>query len=622
MPLPKNILDDKQFKDFMEEAKAKLPALSPEWTDYNISDPGITLLEILAWLQDINIYKLSRITDKHILKYLQLLDSLPEPVKPASTFVVFKSNELKPVPKDKDLKAKFLGKTINFKTTQKVNIQTAEIKKLIFSNERGLTQYELTENSSVPEYFYLFGEEARKNSIFYIGFDKPLKDSFTIGIKLFEDDLPPIGTHNKEYFKFIPDVEIEWSYWNGTDWEITKPEKDNTRKFYKSGTIIFDISEKSEMKPKKIPVNSEKEYYFLKCKLTKAGYEISPKVRQFLLNAVEVVQKEINGEYLGGSSGFPYQEFKLSKKPLTEDKVIVEINGEKWEETVDLSHHSHKEKVFKVDRTEGKIFFGDNINGKVPPAGSTITVTYFTSKGKDGNINSLTDWETGIEDVFALNPFPAENGKNPESFEETFIKIKKDLTTPYQCVTFEDFEYVAVQTPDLRVARAKAYQVDDKNLVNIIVVPFSFQRKPFPSKNFLKAVCLHIDKHRLITTDINVLPPEYAEISTSASIKIKEDFNSEQVLKKAQDRLKQFFHPIFGWKDGKGWDFGHPVYLSDVYEQIESVEGVDCIFNLQLIPKGAFIKKENGNVILKPYALTISGSHKLSVVQSAEECRS
>ncbi len=622
MSLPKNILDDKQFKDLMEEAKAKLPALAPEWTDYNISDPGITLLEILAWLQDINIYKLSRITDKHILKYLQLLDSLPEPVKPASTFVVFNSKEIKTIPKGKNLKAKFLGITLNFQTTEEINIQPSEIKKLIFSNERGLISYKLSENSSVPEYFYIFGEEAKRNSIFYIGFNKPLKEKFTIGIKLFEEDLPPIGNHNREQFSFVPDVNIEWSYWNGTDWEIINPEKDNTKRFYKSGTITFNISELPEMKLRKIPINSEDEFYFLKCKLKKSGYEISPRVKSFLLNVVEVVQKELISEYLGDSNGFPYQEFQLSEYPLTEDKVVLQVDGAEWKETVDLSHHNHKEKVFEVDRKNGKIKFGDNINGKVPPLDSKITVSYFTSSGKDGNINPNIEWETGIEKITANNPFSAENGKNLEDFEEVFIKLKKDLTTPYQCVTAKDFEYVATHTPDLRVARAKAYQVDDKNLVNVIVVPFSFKRKPFPSKNFLKAVCLHIDKHRLITTDINVLSPEYVEISTSANVKLKEDFNQEQVIKNAQEKLKQFFHPIFGWKNGKGWDFGHPVYLSDIYELIESVDGVDCVFNLQLIPKGAFSKIENGNVILKPYALTVSGTHKLSVVQSAEECRS
>ncbi len=624
MSIPKNILDDKEFKDFMEEAKAKLPSLSPEWTDYNITDPGITILEILAWLQDINIYKLSRITEKHLIKYLKLLNSLPEPVKPASTFIVFnlKGKEIKKLPKNKDIKGRFLGKSLNFKTKEEITIQPSEIKKLLFSNERGLIQYEIGKNNPVPEYFYIFGEEAKRNSIFYIGFDEPLKEKFSIGVKLFEENLIEVGKHNRESFEFYPDVDLEWSYWNGDSWEIITPEMDTTRKFYKSGIITFDISKKPEMKPKKITLNSKEQYYFLKCKLKKPGYELSPQIKAFLLNAVEVVQIETISEHLGKSNGFPYQKFKLSKKPVTKDRVIIKIDGEKWEETTDLSYHNHKDKVFEIDRNNGIIIFGDNINGKVPPAESEINVTYCVSEGKEGNINAEIDWDIDIDGIDIYNLFPAENGKDPESVEEAFIKVKKDLQTPYQCVTSQDFEYVAVNTPDLRVARAKAYQVQNKNSVNIIVVPFSFKKKPVPSKNFLKAVCLHIDKHRLITTEINVIPPEYVEISTSANIKIKNDFNPEKVIKNIQERMEQFFHPVFGWKDGKGWDFGHPVYLSDVYEQIEKIDGVDCIFNLQLIPKGSYLKKENGNVILKPYALTVSGTHRFSAVKSIEECRS
>ncbi len=622
MSIPKNILDDKDYKDFIEEAKAKLPSLSPEWTDYNISDTGIAILEIIGWIQDLNIYKLSQITDQHILKYLQFLGFTPKPVKPSSSFVVFKSNHKRIVKKDTDLKAVFSGKKINFKTTEDINIQVSEIKKIILNNERGINQFILGESSTIPEYLYIFGEESDRNNSFYLGFDKKLKGKFTVGFILYEDDLPEVGVHGEEEFRFEPDVELEWNYFSIDGWTNIKPVLDNTDKFHRSGTITFDLTGKPEMKKRKIPVNSEKDFYFIKCKLKKSGYEISPRVKEVFINAVKVIQKEKVKENLGQSNSFPNQIFNLSKKSLTKDSVKVHIDGEEWKEVNDLSHFSHKDKVFSVDRNNGKIIFGDNINGKVPLKNSLITAEYFISYGKDGNINKNVEWTSEFEDLEIYNPFLFTGGENPESLEQAFIRVKKDLKTPYQCVTAEDFEYIAVNTPDLRVAKVKAFTEENKNLVNIVVVPFSFKNKPIPSEKFLKEVCKHINKHRLLTTDIKVLPPEYVEISTSSSIKVKEDFNPDTVVENVKKRLREFFHPIFGWKDGKGWKFGHPVYLSDVYQTIETVEGVDCVFNLSISPKGSYKEKKNGNLILKPYTLTASGKHTVYLVKSEEECRS
>lgn len=67
MPLPIPDLDTKNFDEYFEEARAALPALAPEWTDYNLSDPGITLLELFSWLNDIDTYRLNRVDRSHTL---------------------------------------------------------------------------------------------------------------------------------------------------------------------------------------------------------------------------------------------------------------------------------------------------------------------------------------------------------------------------------------------------------------------------------------------------------------------------------------------------------------------------------------------------------------------------
>jgi hypothetical protein len=61
MALPLPHLDDRKFADLVEELRTQIPRYAPGWTNHNVSDPGITLLELLAWLAEMVIYRINRI---------------------------------------------------------------------------------------------------------------------------------------------------------------------------------------------------------------------------------------------------------------------------------------------------------------------------------------------------------------------------------------------------------------------------------------------------------------------------------------------------------------------------------------------------------------------------------
>jgi Baseplate J-like protein len=74
LPLPLPNLDDRTWKDLVAEGRALIPAMAPEWTDHNPSDPGITLVELFAFLSEILIYRLNRIDDRTMNKFLKLIN--------------------------------------------------------------------------------------------------------------------------------------------------------------------------------------------------------------------------------------------------------------------------------------------------------------------------------------------------------------------------------------------------------------------------------------------------------------------------------------------------------------------------------------------------------------------
>ncbi|NOS89425.1 MAG: hypothetical protein HOP34_12975 [Methylococcaceae bacterium] len=73
MSLKIPILDDRNYDDLVAEAIAMIPRYAPAWTNYNASDPGITLIELLAYFTELLIYRLDRISLENKINFLKLL---------------------------------------------------------------------------------------------------------------------------------------------------------------------------------------------------------------------------------------------------------------------------------------------------------------------------------------------------------------------------------------------------------------------------------------------------------------------------------------------------------------------------------------------------------------------
>ena len=91
-------LDDRKFQDIVSEARSKIPLYCPKWTDYNLSDPGITLIELFAWMVDMLLYRLNRVPDKNYIKFMELIGIHLETPNPATVNVTFKLSSPQPEP--------------------------------------------------------------------------------------------------------------------------------------------------------------------------------------------------------------------------------------------------------------------------------------------------------------------------------------------------------------------------------------------------------------------------------------------------------------------------------------------------------------------------------------------
>ena len=89
MSLPVPNLDDRTFQDLVDEAKRLIPTKCPEWTNHNLTDPGVALIELFAWMTELSLFRLNQVPDAFYTHMLNMLGFERFPATAARTDLVF-----------------------------------------------------------------------------------------------------------------------------------------------------------------------------------------------------------------------------------------------------------------------------------------------------------------------------------------------------------------------------------------------------------------------------------------------------------------------------------------------------------------------------------------------------
>src|SRR5262249_1179394 len=89
MPIPAPNLDNRRFQQIVDEAKRLIPRYCPEWTDHNVSDPGVALIELFAWMTESLLYRINQVPEKNYIKFLEMLGVHLDPPRAAEADLTF-----------------------------------------------------------------------------------------------------------------------------------------------------------------------------------------------------------------------------------------------------------------------------------------------------------------------------------------------------------------------------------------------------------------------------------------------------------------------------------------------------------------------------------------------------
>ena len=633
-------LDDRRYDDLVAEARARIPRYTPEWTDHNDSDPGITLVQLFAWLSDMLLYRLAQVPEQNYLKFLELLGVELAPARPARVEVTFPLLATAPasliVPARAQLMATVAGspRPVVFETDRALIALRAPLDTVLtFHDER--FDDRTRENAQASEGFEPFGPAAVAGSALYLGLrgaDAPPPVELDLAFVVPEAVGASSVTCGGQASQLLASSRLAWEFWDGDAWRPLRVRADTTLAFIRSGHVTLELPAAGRMQPLVLGDMTEPRWW-VRARLERAAYERTPVLQWVRTNTVAATQAEtIVDEIVGGSDGQPNQLFRLASAPVLEGSLLLEIDDGTgvvaWQEVTDFYGSGPSDAHFVLDRTTGELRFGDGRRGAIPvgnpnlPGASIVARRYRVGGGTLGNlaagvVTTLVSPITGIDDAGVRNLAPAAGGGDEETLEEARLRVPHALRSRDRAVTTADFEELAKRAANVRRAKALPLAhpefpgVRVPGAVTVIVVPDSPAMNPLPNEGTLRAVCACLDRVRLLTTEVYVVPPTYQRVRVVTELVANDDADLATIQREAERALTAYFHPLEGGEDGAGWPFGGDIFFSRVYQRA-SVAGVQRVESLVIELDGEPMPPCT-NVAVCANALLHPGEHDVRV---------
>ena len=656
-PLPEITLDDRRFQDLVNEARLRIARSCPEWTEHNVSDPGVTLIELFAWMTDMLVYRVNRVPDKLHLALLELLGIRLAPPTAATTELRFRlgAPAVEPV-------------TIPAFRTEVGTVRTATEESIVFQTIEDFTipvlaasAYSVERKGAVKDVGVAGGTARPKGpdqvpfamppapgDALYLGFPESLA-RLLVRVDVDCSQARGAGVDPE-------DPPLRWEASTGDSsapWAEVEVLSDRTGGFnYGSGAVEVEVGSRSG-----IESVGGKRAHWLRCRLdvlTRSGasgasFTHPPEIYGIGAGAIGAripaihAQREV-AEPLGDSDGTPGQHFQLRHAPLLQphDDETLEVREpgaetwESWELQESFVESEPEDRHVVVDAASGEVELGPAVRapdggwrqyGRVPAKGAALRFSrYRHGGGRDGNVaaDTLTMLKEAIPSVASVtNPVPAIGGLDREPLESARARAPMELRTRQRAVTAGDFEFLC-QKASPRVARAICLPTGTEGVTRVQILP----RVPDPARHLephelvadeglLNEVAAYLDERRLVGTTVQVAPVRLRGITVVVNVQAAPRSDLGRVERDIEGALDVYLNPLAGGSANggpAGWEFGRALNQGEVYGIVHAVEGVEFVKILRVyetnLETGQQEAKPAGpHLQLEPDELIASGQH-------------
>ncbi|TCO50570.1 putative phage baseplate assembly protein [Kribbella antiqua] len=604
-------LDDRRFQQLVDDAKRMIQQRCPEWTDHNVSDPGVTLVEAFATMVDQLMYRLNRVPERNYLRFLDLIGVqlfAPAAARADVTFwlsaaqpetiTVRAGTEVATLRTEHD-------EAIGFSTVDDLAIVSCALQNVATGNVGGNVRDRTVELQDRVG-FDCFAEPPAPGNALYVGLTEAVP-SCAVLLRI-DCEVEGIGVDPL-------DPPLRWEAWNGEDWVACEVDRDGTGGLNRPGDIVLHVPVGH------VPsVLAQQRAGWLRCVLVEPDadqpfYSESPKLRAVeasTIGGTTVAEhaEPVLLEEIGRSDGSAGQRFELQRRPvaLSAEPEVLRVGTDDgwlvWSLVDSFAASAEHDRHFRIDRQNGQLLLGPAVRqpdgtlrsyGAVPPKGAVLRLDrYRIGGGAAGNVaaHALRVLKTSLPFVSEVdNRRAAIGGVDGEQVSDAMVRGPLSLRTASRAVTAEDYELLAREaTPSLGRVHCVPGNEDEPNLVRLLVVPrlsgdpeaqvdFATLR---PSDEVLQRLAEHLEPRRMLGARLLIEPPYYRAVTVVARLKAAADASSERVRPAALAALYRLLHPLAGGPREGGWPLGRAVQTGDIHACLQRVRGVEAVEDVRL----------------------------------------
>lgn len=273
-------LDDQKYTEIVEAAKRRIPVIFPEWTDFNEHDPGITIIELFAWLKEMQQYTLDRIPDSTREAMLLLAGAEPRRPAPAKTRLGFSGDVPGRLPAGSSAVS---ADGTEFTLTEPFVSQEFSVRSVFMRSAEGFV--DVTGISAEPgTAFYPFGAEldCAGRSLF-IQTDAPVQE---LTLDIIADDRCEVARNPYDSEDGAP-RRIVWEYSTAGGFRECTVLRDETHGLSFSGRLTLHTGDDMAACQAEVPAAG----IWLRARVEYGGCEDMPLLSGIFTNTVELTQK-------------------------------------------------------------------------------------------------------------------------------------------------------------------------------------------------------------------------------------------------------------------------------------------------------------------------------------------
>ncbi|SAK99732.1 putative baseplate assembly protein [Caballeronia ptereochthonis] len=625
-------LDSIDFDKLVELGRSLLPKYAPAWTDHNLHDPGITLIELLSWVADAQIYALARMRSDERWAYGALAGVRPRGPIPARGFVwpraiANSAAADSPFGPGVLLEAQAPVKAERaqmpaFRIRDAVNLTGARLSRMESVLANGVRVDRTRVNEAGQAGFYPFGETPARGDRLVLSFTGPLlapdvpgtpprraRDAcLALGVNVPvpvnaevsqtpDTDHAPNGRHRHG------DLDVRLAV-GPARYELPV-RLDGTEGFLRSGVILLGLAQVPAALPDEFVIEMTSRGH---------GFAGAPRIRQIVLNALPIEQlRTVEDTLAAWSNGLPTQTYELSSggvcysaaRPAPRVSLVTAGRAARWHAVNDLSEAGPADAVFSFDPQGARVTFGNGVNGRIPAPGATLRVVYDVCDGAAGNLGAGLGWHvTGAPvqngtSVYGSNPAPIAGGADALDLDTLRRLARRSVRDAHPIVTTDDLEQAVLALEDLRVARAQELRPSaaasagvPRSEVRTLVAVRARAAGDDPalaseSEGWLDAIRRRLVGRMPLGERLRIVAPDYRTLHIQASMRARPGYSTERLAALALDLLTAWLAPVAG-TSGRfdPWPLGRAVEVLDVRARLLRIDGVASVVSCALLWDG------------------------------------